>query len=173
MKLEQLQEARAAQTVPTVQSVPAVKKAGDVKIDGKRVGDFKVWDDELELDHKKLTSLEGCPEKVTDDFCCNNNYLTSLEGCPKEVKESFWCYRNRITDLHNIHKYIFSCRYIDLRNNPIKSHVLGLLKIKNLEYVDLDNRKVQAIIVKYVPLGDIFECQSELIEAGFEEYAQL
>jgi hypothetical protein len=59
------------------------------------------------------------------------------------------------------------------KRNPIKECILGLLKIKNLTNVTLDNKEVQDIINKYLPEGNIVECQSELIEAGFEEFAKL
>jgi hypothetical protein len=65
------------------------------------------------------------------------------------------------------------CEIIDLGNNPILSNVLGLLKIEGLMVVYLLNKEVQAIINKYLPMGDIFKCQEELIEAGFEDYAKI
>jgi hypothetical protein len=66
--------------------------------------------------------------------------------------------------------------------------VLGLLLIKNLSSVTFNQYKsgselnkkldkVNDIINKYLPntRGNdaVFDCQEELIEAGFEEYAQL
>ena len=62
---------------------------------------------------------------------------------------------------------------IDFSKNKISSHVLGLLKIKGLKHVKLSNKKVETIINKYLPEGDILECQSELMDAGLEEYAKL
>jgi hypothetical protein len=59
------------------------------------------------------------------------------------------------------------------KKNPINECVLGLLKIKKLKKVEIDNKEVEAIINKYLPEGNIVECQSELIEAGFDEYAKL
>ena len=44
--------------------------------------------------YNKLTSLEGCPEKVGGVFYCAYNKLTSLEGCPKEVGGDFYCSDN-------------------------------------------------------------------------------
>ncbi|MFA5154479.1 MAG: hypothetical protein WC554_18190 [Clostridia bacterium] len=41
-----------------------------------------------------ITSLKGCPETVSRQFCCNKNYLTSLEYCPKKVGSDFSCYEN-------------------------------------------------------------------------------
>jgi hypothetical protein len=190
------------------------KKAGDLFIDYKRLGNFKKWCNNLYLENSKLTSLEGCPQEVNGFLTCDSNYLTSLEGCPQKINGLFscndnrltslkgcpqigvhniWCRENNITslegcapnthslycnynhikDLHDIHRHIHSCDFISLIKNPIESHVLGLLKIKNLKTVALDNVLVADIIEKYLPLGNIFACQTELIEAGFSNHAKL
>jgi len=62
---------------------------------------------------------------------------------------------------------------MDFSFNPIKSSVLGLVKIKGLTEVMFVNKKLEKIMNKYLPLGDIFDCQEELIEAGLEEFAEL
>jgi hypothetical protein len=63
------------------------------------------------------------------------------------------------------------------KNNPIKSHVLGLLMIEGCSSVELYNKKVESILNKYLPTTKsrqaVIECQKELIEAGLEEYAKL
>ena len=126
---------------------------------------------------QRLTSLEGCPEIVAGYFDCNANYLKSLEGCPRYVGGDFDCEGNRLKNLKDIHKQI---NYIGGRfnadGNPITSHVLGLLLIKGLGGVYLDNKKVTAILNKYLPskgMESVLLAQDELIEAGYEEYAQL
>lgn len=121
----------------------------------------------------KLKSLKGAPQKA-GTFQCSLNTLTTLEGVPSIIDGDFICDDNDLTSLHDIHKQInaiFGKGWF--HNNPIKSHVLGLLKIKRLNLVTLDNKEVEEIINKYLPDGDIIECQQELIEAGLEEYAQL
>jgi hypothetical protein len=73
----------------------------------------------------------------------------------------------------------------------IESHVLGLLKIEGLrcavfsvsdrisdgassKYQSHKFHKLDEIINRHLLTGkDIFACQEELIEAGFEEYAKL
>ena len=46
--------------------------------------------------------------------------------------------------------------------------------IDGLKFVGLDNEKVENIINKHLKgERDVFACQEELIEAGYEEYAQL
>ena len=122
----------------------------------------------------KLTSLKGAPSSVGGTLFCNNNKLTSLEGAPSSVGRNFSCHNNELTSLSTIHKIIKEVRgYMNFEDNPIKSSVLGLVKIKGLTNVIFDNKKLEKIMNKYLPLGDIFDCQEELIEAGLDEYAQL
>jgi hypothetical protein len=122
----------------------------------------------------QLTSLTGAPTSVTGGFYCFGNQLTSLTGAPTSVTGDFHCSNNQLTSLKDIHKYIKSIGgNFYLVRNPIKSHVLGLLKIKGLKSVELDNKEVEKILNKYLPEGDILDCQQELIEAGLDEYAQL
>jgi hypothetical protein len=124
--------------------------------------------------NNELTTLKGAPEIVKDYYYCSLNKLTSLEGAPKVMNNNFRATENRLTSLHNIHKVFESIDgHLFLGGNPIKECVLGLLKIKKLKSVDIDNGRVKDILMKYIPEGNIVECQSELIEAGFEEYAKL
>jgi hypothetical protein len=61
-----------------------------------------------------------------------------------------------------------------LRDNPITSHILGVLLIEGCELIILDYPKVHNIINKHLKGDrDVFACQEELIEAGFDEYAKL
>ena len=133
----------------------------------------------FDCDKNQLSSLEGGPSRVTGDFSCNDNDIGTLEFCPKYIGGDFFAMRCGLTDLHNIHKkidYIFDT-FVASRN-PIKSHVLGLLKIKGLQAVRLENNKVSAILNAHL-LGlpadkrDILKCQQVLIDNGFEEYAKL
>ena len=150
-------------------------------------------------DNNQLTSLEGAPRSVGHNFNCSSNQLTSLNGAPASVNGSFDCssnqltsldgvpayigghfdYRdNKLTSLHNIHKIIKETDIaFNIILNPIKSHVLGLLLIRGCPSVELDNREVQYILNKYLPNKGgnqwVMACQTELIEAGFREYAKL
>ena len=47
----------------------------------------------------KLTTLKGAPEEIGGDFGCSYNKLTSLEGAPKKVSKSFWCNDNQLITL--------------------------------------------------------------------------
>jgi hypothetical protein len=130
-------------------------------------GDFDCSDN-------RLTSLTGAPASVTGNFYCGNSKLTSLTGAPASVGGHFDCSGNKLTSLKDVHKQIKSIGgTFYLIKNPLKSHVLGLLKIKGLKSVELDNKKVEKILNKYLPEGDLFDCQEELIDAGLDDYAQL
>ncbi len=123
----------------------------------------------------KLTSLEGGPTKVGGDYFCSKNKITSLEGVASSIGGDFYCTRNRLTSLHNIHKQIKHIGgHAEFQQNPIKTHVLGLLLIDGLTEVLLDKRYVEDIINKHLKGDrDVFACQEELIEAGFEDFAKL
>ncbi len=123
----------------------------------------------------KLTSLKGAPTFVGGDFNCPRNNITSLEGAPSSIGGDFSCPGNNITSLHNIHKHIKHIgSYADFNNNPITSCVLGLLLIDGLTHVYIHHIEVQKIINKHLSGDrDVFACQEELIEAGYEDYAQL
>lgn len=64
-------------------------------------------------------------------------------------------------------------------NCPIESNVLGLILIKNLEKFSFEDFKgevhpVQNIINKHLKGSrDVLECQEELIENGYKQYAKL
>jgi hypothetical protein len=48
------------------------------------------------------------------------------------------------------------------------------MRIKGLTKVYLDNKQVMGILNKYLKGDrDIIKCQSELLDAGLEEYAKL
>ena len=125
--------------------------------------------------NNKLISLEGGPTSVGGYYYCYDNKLTSLKGGPTSVGNSFYAYNNNLTSLHNIHKQIKHIGgFANFRSNPITSRVLGLLLINGLKYVHLDKTAVQNIINKHLKGDrDIFACQEELIEDGFEDFAQL
>lgn len=133
---------------------------------------------EFNCESNKLTSLEGGPHTVHGDFKCSHNKIVSLEGAPSIVNGDFKCFDNELTSLKDIHKII---KQVDgglyFTSNPISSHVLGVLLIKGVTHFDMTKTEVQDIVNKYLPnergMGAIIDCQSELIEAGFEDFAQL
>ena len=130
----------------------------------------------FEVEERSILSVMGKQEDPFPHvFYCSNNKLTSLEGVPSVVKGNFSCPYNKLTSLAGIHKIIKEIHgYATFDNNPIKSNVLGLMRIKGLTKVYLDNKQVMDILNKYLTGDrDIIRCQSELLDAGLEEYAKL
>ena len=74
---------------------------GDVELDEVKSlpFDFGVVTGCFECSYNQLTSLQGAPEKVGEDFLSNGNQLTSLQGAPKEVGGNFYCNNNQLTSL--------------------------------------------------------------------------
>jgi hypothetical protein len=63
---------------------------------------------------------------------------------------------------------------IYLNKNPIKSHILGLLKIDGLNEVKLDNKVAEEIINRELDENrSILSAIRDLTEAGLEEFAKL
>ena len=131
-------------------------------------GDFNCY-------HNQLTSLEGGPQEVGGNFWCYHNQLTSLEGGPQKVGKDFDCSNNELTNLKDIHKHIkFIGHSASFLENPIESHVVGLLLIKGLTRIYLDNEQVRHILNKHLSNGrDVFACIDELEGAGFPEFAKI
>lgn len=158
------------------------------KFVGKRFpkGNFSV-------DKMNLSSLNGSPVECGLGFICssnnlvnliggptevlyinaNENKLSSLKGAPSIIHRTGTFQKNHLKDLHNIHKEILEAEGLYFDENPIEGKVLGLLKIRNLKKAMLDNKHVELIISKYLPMGDVLECQQELIDNGLEEFAKL
>jgi len=61
--------------------------------------------------------------------------------------------------------------------NPFKSNVIGLLLVKGCKKVLMDNKQVKEIINRHLksPFGykRVIECQSEMLDAGLDEWADL
>ena len=95
---------------------------------------------------------------------------------PTGIGGSFDCINNQLTSLKDVHKHIsqiqgsFGCK-----QNPIESHVLGLLLIKGITEIQLDHEQVEEILNRHLGKGraGMLMAQEELIEAGLEEYAKL
>ena len=136
------------------------------------------WPGNFDCSFNQLVSLEGAPSEVGGYFYCYDNKLESLEGAPSSVGGYFDCSYNQLKNLKDIHKIL---KKMDgsffAHSNPIKSHVLGLLKIQGCRKVIIDNQEVQDILNKYLPntKGDkaVIECGFELQDAGLDEYAKI
>lgn len=142
-----------AEDAPTERKLLKGIKDGHFTVDGKK----SVIDDDVYLDMLKLKELNGCPGTVKGNLYAQHNKIESLEGIGKYVYE-----------IHG---------ELNLNDNPVKSHVCGVLMIKGLTAIKLDNTEVEAIINKYLPNRDgmkaVRACQTELVDAGFDEFAKL
>jgi hypothetical protein len=148
----------------------------------------------------KLITLKGLPQEIRGDLWCYNNQLTSLEGCARVIYGSLYAHNNKLLtsieggpsfvegdvnlkdcpkliSLQNIHHYfkeVHGCFY--LNGAIIKKHLLGLLLIRKLLCVALDDVKLEAILRKHLSLkshSDLLAQALELAEAGYEEQAKL
>jgi hypothetical protein len=149
---------------------------------------------------KHLTSLENCPNEV-NDFFCDGTSITSLEFVPKIINDTFSCSSTKIESLdyaplkcltmycngNNIlhlkgigRSYLKECRSLYLPNT-IKSNILGLCRVKNLKNITIYDKGNQVAsgdlfdaiqIVKNYLETDGSDCQEELIQNGFNDYAK-
>lgn len=131
--------------------------------------------DNVNLTKNKDRLLEKLPIKfgmVTGYFCCDNHInLTSLDGLPSNIG-GFLSFENcpSVTSLEGFTVKVEGFIYCDWKN--IKSGGIRLI----LSGCQGFNKPTDPfkIIENYLDRpDDIFECQAELIESGFAEYARL
>ena len=130
---------------------------------------------------KRLTSLEGL-DKITGTamfaLCDSLDFPLNLTNAV-ELNKIHIEKCSGLTNLKGIDKtfgttesfYICDCE-------NIKSNILGLLNIKKLKRVEAARcgkqfEKAVKIINKYLPGGDLLDCQDELMEAGLGAFAKL
>lgn len=139
------------------------------------------------IKNNKLTNLVGSPKCST--LNAGHNLITSLEGCPHSVSV-LRVADNPIKSLVGVDEHIHSMA--NVADTNVGGHVfmsfdsideggIGLILIPGLNR--LNNRicgsfrempKPFQIIEKYIGRpDDIFECQNELIEKGYEAFAIL
>ena len=122
----------------------------------------------------EITSMKGAPRIINGRFRVGNNMLTSFEFAPEIVRGQVVISENKFKDFHNIHKYF---KEIDgemyAERMDLDGPMLGLLKIRKLQRIIIDDMELGDIINKYLPEGDLLECQQELINAGYEAQAKL
>ena len=111
-----------------------IDKVGDRSVmlsdfikDGRFLCKFNKWEGDFDCSHKDLSSLEGAPEKVGEDFICSfNRKLTSLKGAPEEVRGNFDCSYSNLTSLKGAPREIegdFDCCFnslTSLEGAPVK-----------------------------------------------------
>jgi hypothetical protein len=125
--------------------------------------------------YNRLTSLAGCAQTIGENLIAGNNkYLTSLEGGPRSVGGGvFLEFCENLISLQNVHLHLPEALSIFLSKVPITGPLLGLLRVKKLRRVVLDDDRLTSILNKYLPEGNPLACAMELVEAGYEEQAKL
>jgi hypothetical protein len=124
----------------------------------------------------QLTSLEGCAQTIKGSLCCQDNkLLVSLEGGPNFVGEDVDLSNcSKLISLQNIHLHfpevhgLFSLIYTN-----VKKHMLGLILVRGLKDIEIDDTKLSFILHKHLNDGNLLACALELVEAGYEEQAKL
>ena len=81
---------------------------------------FKEVHGSFNCGYGRLTTLEGCPQRVFGDFCCNSNQLRSLKGCPNKIGGGFYCADNQIQEI-DVYPEMPDDEVFDCSLNPIRS----------------------------------------------------
>lgn len=125
-----------------------------------------------------LKSIRGAPQEITGSFSisqCKN--IKTFENFPKKIDDRGVISGSGITSLIGINDFVDEIGSLVFEPSEIESGGLGLCLIKS-EHLPIPNthpnHRPFEIISRYLNRpNDIFECQSELIEAGFDEFAQI
>ena len=122
-----------------------------------------------------ISSWKGIPKHCTFDVHVSGNNLKDFEHAPEVIDGDLNIANNLFTSLSGIDKHIKEIHgTLNLFGNNIETAMLGLMNIKGLTKIGFSNQpKIEAIFNKHLPVGDVFDCQDELIDAGFNEYAKL
>jgi len=89
----------------------------------------KIWQNSIDLNWMKLTSLEGAPKEIKGTFHVFGNLLTNLKGTPKIIKGSFDCGNNSIDTLDYLPEVVDGI--FDLSNNPLtQQEIYKLVQVK-------------------------------------------
>ena len=84
-----------------IKNLNFLKEAGIIEIRGG-----------LTIQHMNLESLEGCPQKIGEEFNCDHNWIKSLKSGPLEVGGDYSCTYNHLNNLIGSPRRIagnFSC----------------------------------------------------------------
>ena len=69
--------------------------------------------------NNKLTSLEGCPNRIIGNFNCGvNKQLKNLEGCPSYIDGDFFCVDN--DNIYNFDGFPRHAKAVILTDTPIQ-----------------------------------------------------
>ena len=118
-----------------------------------------------------LTSLEGLQDHLPgtlDISWCKN--LKSLKGIPTQIGGGLSMEHLNIDSFDFLPKRINGT--LDVTGCKRVKNYLALMDIKGVDEIKVtDKPQLEKILNNH--LGDMLNCQDELIEAGFEEYAEV
>ena len=190
----------------TINNDLSVDVDNDVELDGRILTKIPIKFNKVEGDFSchscKLITLENSPVSVGRDYNCGYNLITSYQHAPREVGNRFWGYENPkvtsleflpstakvydlekigVTSFHGIKGIIKHAESIiySSKNNKPPTHIMGLLLIKGLKEVDIGDRRLNQMIMKFITAAqkthrpDIPMFQEELIAAGYVDQAQM
>ncbi len=129
----------------------------------------KVYNDDIIIYEKNITSLNGRPKKIIGSFKCSNNLLTTLKGRPKEVTGDFHCVLNKLTTLEGRPKMIngdFKCNgNINLKD--IKSQIIKYQIKANKYFTDEGNFSFKDIENEFNEYCECLEKNKKIKEIDF------
>lgn len=138
----------------------------------------------LDLSNIGLTSMYGLPQ-VSQLLNLSKNNISSLDDMSQMYCKTLNLSENPITSLKDIHKKLFGCEGIRLEIDYLTSNTLGLMMIKGFVGVYPSDKKpslIQKQQVSYKVISminwhitnkkSVLECQEELMDAGYKEFAK-
>lgn len=129
----------------------------------------------------KLEPYLGKIKILTGNVNAFGSFVISTEVPDFKIKCKYMSFDLILPErsFHNVHKMI-ECEELTFTGNllNIKDSALGLLLIKGLTHLDFGMRNksipwVEIIFRHFKGDRDVLECQEELIEKGFKNYAKL
>lgn len=132
-----------------------------------------------------LKTFKGFPKIIDNNLDVMSNPITSLDFAPEQVGGYVDLSGTEIHSLQGIGKKVFKEieGYLYFQGTFIPTHLLGLFLVRNLKGLNLldkgendkDKRGIENIINHHLVEGgrDILDCQEELIQHGFKEFAKL
>lgn len=146
---------------------------------------FGIVAGDFDIGYSNLITLRGCPNTVGHRFSANKTAITNTDFCPNRIGCLIYAGADfsdnlGLTSICGLNATISYCKnYVDFSGCiNIKSGGICTLCIDNLAWTyttaNMEMHQPMYMINTYQKRrDDIFECQNELISAGYEAYAQL
>jgi len=133
---------------------------------------------------ERIRSLEHCAKQV-GKLLLRDILIKDLEHASEFIHSTLLLSNLLVlTDLHDVHRHVKRVYTIQFSGMNIKSSVLGLLLVGDLKSIE-NTRPLgkdwefvtESILPKYIPntigRSAVLQCQNELLDHGFDEYAKL